>query len=103
MADGDWEPDEEDRKWLPDFDVRAAVGALSPGPVALDDIVWAGALPDLGALAEIRDAIRGLRAEDLGAAQRSYVRLRWLVCGDGETSVFGAGVVSSLGPARRDR
>ncbi|MFJ8577918.1 hypothetical protein [Micromonospora sp. NPDC093277] len=95
MTQGDWEPDESDQEWLPDFDVRAAVAELSPGPVSFDDFPWDETLHDDSRIPEIREATEDLRG-DAAVAEKSLSRLRGLICNEGTTSVFGAGVVPSL-------
>jgi hypothetical protein len=95
VAQGDWQPDESDREWLPAFDVRAVVAELPSGPITFDDFVWDETLHGDSRIPEIREAIEGLRG-DAAAADKALTGLRWTICSDGNTSVFGAGVVPSL-------
>ncbi|MEV0560139.1 hypothetical protein [Dactylosporangium sp. NPDC050588] len=103
MAQGDWEAGEEDREWLPDFDVRAVVAALPPGPVDLDDPRWK-VLSGYGpSLSEIRAVVRRLHGDDPADVQRAFTSLGWLVCSDGNTGMSGAFVVPSLMRVVEDR
>jgi hypothetical protein len=95
VAQGDWEPDEGDQEWLPDFDVRLVVAELPPGPVTFDDFSWGEALDGDSRIPEIREAIEGLHA-DPAAADKAITALNWLIDSDGHTSVFAAGVVPAL-------
>lgn len=95
VAQGDWEPDESDQEWLPDFDVRAVVAELPPRPVTFDDFTWDETLHGIGRVSEIREALEDLHG-DPAAAEKALTDLGWKICSEGNTSVFGAAVVPSL-------
>ena len=102
MASQDWVPDDFDRHYLPDVDVRELVGALTPGSLNIEDSAWDDALPARDLLRDVRVAVRGLGDSDLSVVDKSLTHLRWLVCGDGNTTVVGPLVVPTLvrAPAR---
>jgi hypothetical protein len=95
VAQGDWEPDESDQEWLPDFDVRVVVAALPPRQVTFDDFVWGEAHQSDSRIPEIRQALEDLHGGP-AVAKKAVIDLRWSICSEGNTSVFGAAVVPSL-------
>lgn len=96
MARGDWEPNEVDEPWLPDFDVRAAVARLPPESVDFEDFTWDNSLHGSDRIIKIRDIIHELRKGKTTAVTESLSELRCLTCDEGTTSVYGASVVPSL-------
>ncbi|GAB3849785.1 hypothetical protein ACFPIJ_56010 [Dactylosporangium cerinum] len=96
MAQGDWAPDERDLPWLTQFDVRTLVAGVPAGSLDADDQVWE-TLHDNGLLpSEVRDAIEGVRGSGPADLDEALARLRWMVCGDGNTGASGAFVVPML-------
>jgi hypothetical protein len=92
----DWESGRQGSGWPPDFDVRTVVADLPVGHASLSDFRWGAKLEGDNRLVEISDSLQVLKAGGAAVEIEELRRLRRLTCPEGNTSVFGPGIVSSL-------
>ncbi|WP_169792571.1 DUF6881 domain-containing protein [Actinoplanes rectilineatus] len=82
--------------WDGDFDVREVVAHLPAGVVSLDDFRWGDRVAGDGRLEEIRAALERLGDDDPAVVDAALGRLRAATKSEGNTGVFGVGVVPEL-------